>query len=87
MATRGPAALTYVKAIPPIAPHICCMFVIDRDLPSGPLTVYAETAAQALVEARAFVDAGEVVAIAGPDGEELTIQQLVERAASEEAAG
>jgi hypothetical protein len=63
------------------------VFVIDRDLPTGPLTVYAETAAEALAEASAFVAAGEAVKIAGPDGEELTIQDLEECAAAEGAEG
>lgn len=61
------------------------MFVIERDLPSGVLTVVAETAAEALTEASAFIAAGEAVTIAGPDGEALTIQQLQERAAAEAA--
>ncbi len=59
------------------------MFVIDRDLPTGPLTVYAGTAAEALQEASAFVAAGETVKIVGPDGEDLTIQDLQALAAAE----
>ncbi len=63
------------------------MFVIDRDLPTGPLTVYAQTAADAVTEASAFIAAGEAVKITGPDGEELTIQGLEELAAAEGPEG
>jgi hypothetical protein len=61
------------------------VFVIDRMLPAGVLTVTAETARDALPEASAFLAAGEVVKIVGPDGEDLTIQELEERAAAEAA--
>ena len=52
------------------------MFVIDRLLPTGVLTAYAETAAEAFAEASALIAAGEALKIIGPDGEDLTLQDL-----------
>lgn len=60
-------------------------FIIDRMLPAAALTESAETAADALEKARAFVAAGEVVKIIGPDGEDLSFQELEARADAEAA--
>ena len=63
--------------------HEGMTFVINRMLPMGSLTESAETAADALATASEFVAAGEVVKIVGPDGEDLSFQELEARAEAE----